>query len=110
MGDGQLLEHGHLLKFLQYNVCAKYQKALIKALVQVDFLYLRYNQSTSKIPVKAKRKTMAKFTKLSCQTLFFGIKALYINGQCVLKGNISNGSDIVILLKLCILQEERLTG
>ena len=69
-----------------YIVNAKYQKASVKALVQVDFLV--YAQAISLIKIKADRKKMANFTKLLfCKKKkkhpYFGIKLLYANVQCV---------------------------
>ena len=53
---------------------AKYQKASVKTLVQVDFPV--YTQAKSLF--KSKQEKMAHFKKLLfCQKLFFGIKLLH---------------------------------
>ena len=61
-----------------YIINAKYQKASVKALVQVDFLI--YAQAKSLF--KSKQKNTANFTKLLfCQKIFFGIKLFHANVQ-----------------------------
>ena len=61
-----------------YIVNAKYQKALVKALVQVDFpIYAQ-----AKALFKSNQKKMVNFTKLLfCQKTFFGIKLFLANVQ-----------------------------
>ena len=85
-----------------YTVCAKYQKASVKALIQVDFsMYAIPKQKQNKQTEKKKskftklsfclkfifgtEKKKAEFTKLSfCQKMiFFGIILLHANVQCV---------------------------
>ena len=62
-----------------YIVNAKYQKPSVKALVQVDFLYMHKQNPY----LKANRKKMAHFKKLLfCQNSFFlSIKLLHANVQ-----------------------------
>ena len=63
---GMTLLHAHAQYI--YIVYAKYQKASVKALVQVDFLYMHKQNPY----LKANRKNMANFTKLLfCQETFF---------------------------------------
>ena len=63
-----------------YIVNAKYQKPSVKALVQVDSLYMRKQNPY----LKANRKKMAHFKQpLFCQKAFFGIKLLHANVQWV---------------------------
>ena len=53
-------------------VCAKYKKASVKALVQVDFLMYALSKHKPKLYLIGNGKKMAKFTKLSfCQKLIF---------------------------------------
>ena len=63
-----------------YIVNAKYQKASVKALVQVDFPVYAQEKSL----FKSKEEKMANFTKLLfCQKNFSGTKLLHANVQCV---------------------------
>ena len=76
------LLHAHVQYI--YIVNAKYQKASVKALVQVDFPV--YAKAISLIKIKADRKKMANFKKLLfCKKKqpYFSIKLLYANVQCV---------------------------
>ena len=54
--------------FSAIKLCAKYQKASVKALVQVDFPVYTLSKHKQNPYLKANRKKLAKFTKLSfCQ-------------------------------------------
>ena len=67
---GMTLHHAHA-----HYICivyAKYQKASVKALVQVDFLMDALSKRKHNPYLKGNMKKMAKFTKLSfCQKLMF---------------------------------------
>ena len=73
-----------LLQAHAHYVCivyAKYQKASVNSLLQVDFLM--YALSKNKHNPYLIGNKMAKFTKLSfCQKLIFGIK-LHTTVQCI---------------------------
>ena len=77
---GMTLLHAHAQYMYIYIVNAKYQKASVKAMVQVDFPI--YAQAKSLFKSKHKKK-LANFTKLLfCQKIcFFGIKLLHANVQ-----------------------------
>ena len=67
-----------------YIVCAKYQKASVKGLVQVDFTVYALSKHKQNPHLKAKMENMAKFTKLSfCPKNVFVIIILHANVQCV---------------------------
>ena len=62
---GMTLLHAHV--YFICIVCAKYQKASVKALVQIDFLMYALSKNKHR-----KQEKTAKFTKLSfCQKLIF---------------------------------------
>ena len=67
----------HMLNIL--IVYAKYQKASVKALVQVDFPVYALSKYNQNLYLKANRGKMTKFTKLSfCQkTCFWHLMSLY---------------------------------
>ena len=60
---GMTLLHAHGQYI--YIVCTKYQKASVKALVQVDFTVYALSKHKQNPYLKANRKKTAKFTKLS---------------------------------------------
>ena len=80
---GMTLLHAHAQYI--FIVCAKYQKASVKALVQVDFPLYALSKHKQNPFLKANRKKKAKFTKLSlCHKLFFfGIKLVHAKDLCV---------------------------
>ena len=76
---GMTLLHAHAQYV--YIVNANYQKASVKALVQVDFPVYAQAKSLFK-HIKSKQEKMANFTKLLfCQKTFFCIKRLHANVQ-----------------------------
>ena len=77
---GMTLLHAHAQYI--YSVYAKYQKASVKALVQVDFPVYALSKHKQNLYLKANRKNW--FTKMSfCQKKkhVFGIKLLHANVQ-----------------------------
>ena len=80
LGVIRLHAHAHYICI----ICAKYRKASVKAVVQVNVLMYALSKHKHNPYFIGNWENMAKFTKLSfCQKLIFGIKLLHINVQCV---------------------------
>ena len=70
--------------FDPYIVCAKYQKASVKALVQVDFLMYAPPKHKHNLYLIGNRKEwLSSQSYHFVKNYYFGIKLLHTNVQCV---------------------------